>query len=187
MTTATQSREPRTERQVARQAIRILDGIIQIAENEMLQQGIYVGPVADEKLAEKGSICGGRKACLVGSLFLSAKHAGEIEPPPPRYPWLNAYQDLYDRWPMSSGDSRESFIADHPAMKLAWDTLSRLAVRDMIDEEFLAPSQTPDPYVNAEMFFEDFLGEDDYLTVRDEVITLCENAQKEIRREYRLR
>lgn len=51
----------------------ILDGVVQISENEQLIHGEYLTPyVVNEDLAKRGAICGGHQACLIGSVALSA-------------------------------------------------------------------------------------------------------------------
>lgn len=50
----------------------VLDGIIEIAENEMVRFGVYVSRgVVSRALADSGAVCGGRVACLVGAAYLA--------------------------------------------------------------------------------------------------------------------
>jgi hypothetical protein len=54
-------------------AIKILDGIEEIARNQMLVRGLYItDEVVRPDLAEAHSICGGRQACMVGSMWIAA-------------------------------------------------------------------------------------------------------------------
>jgi hypothetical protein len=52
-------------------ALATCDGVIEIAKNEMLVRGNYITGIVDDKLKQQGAICGGRQACLVGSLYLA--------------------------------------------------------------------------------------------------------------------
>lgn len=57
-------------------ALAVLDGVVTISGNEMLIHGTYVSGVTRPDLAAKGSICGGRQACLIGSVALAATPTG---------------------------------------------------------------------------------------------------------------
>lgn len=71
--------------QVQNDAIKILDGIEEIARRDMLIRGTYITPVLNEELAAAGTICGGRQACMLGSMWIAAgftvMEKGEMELP----------------------------------------------------------------------------------------------------------
>lgn len=106
-----------------RKAISTCDGVIRIANNEMLQQGVYVSrDIVNPALEREGSICGGRNACLVGSIYLAhgvpfkdMDHEGHI-------PSFFAY-------------GRESYMADKPALRLAYDAFNQAAF-DTLEREY---------------------------------------------------
>jgi len=61
-----------TERPAPASATEILERMKDVVRNDMLIRGDYVTEILDEELAAEGSICGGRKACAIGSLWLAA-------------------------------------------------------------------------------------------------------------------
>lgn len=96
-----------------RTALNALDGVTQITKNEMLKRGDYLTAVVDEKLAAEGAICGGRRACLIGSAYVGAgikMRAGEN-------------QFWGRRLPGVDPDDRAEFTARRPGLRLALDAL----------------------------------------------------------------
>jgi hypothetical protein len=108
-----------------RKAKGILDGIQQITRNEMLVIGQYNTDTPDPD--KKGQVCGGFKACLIGSAYLSAgikpkkhvdHHDGEVTW---ALPGTSRATFLEDE------DSREIFLATRPALRLAVRALDEAA------------------------------------------------------------
>lgn len=113
------------------QAVEILDRMAEIAEREMLVSGNYVDPFyIDPKMG--GAVCGGRKTCAVGSLFVAG--GAEVE--------VNRGEF---RLPAANPGNRDDYLADRPALRLAYDALNdaaacyaeRTGVR--LDRSFEAP------------------------------------------------
>src|ERR1044072_1662169 len=52
-------------------AVWTLNRMREIVLNEMLMHGEYSTAVVDERRAEEGAVCGGRRACAVGSLWIA--------------------------------------------------------------------------------------------------------------------
>lgn len=100
-------------------AIKALDGFAQVVKNEQIVHGIYVADEVERPdLAEAGAICGGRRACAVGSLWIGAGvpiQVGESE------------------WGISTdlegvhAEDRPAFLARRPALRLAYETLNATA------------------------------------------------------------
>src|SRR5688572_27543090 len=58
----------------------ILDGVVAISGREMLIHGTYVtSDVVRPDLAREGAICGGRQACLLGSVALAATDSNDYQ------------------------------------------------------------------------------------------------------------
>lgn len=182
-------------RRTTRKALRVCDGVISIAANEMLVQGTYVTEhVANQELKERGAICGGRKACLVGSMYLSHGDLPTKEEANERYGhsgfWAGIFRPPY----------RPEYMADRPALKLAYDAFNTAAYEIMLSEPWTREFETEEydddegEYVTArieidvssqhepsegwgEYFFEIVLkSEEDYF-VRGQVIRVAENAK----------
>lgn len=96
--------------------LQVLDNMRSIVEREMLTHGQYITSfVVDEELASQGAICGGHRACAVGSLWLAA-----------------GVKPNKDKWgehtlPGVAADYRRDFLADKPTLRLVYDTLNEVA------------------------------------------------------------
>jgi hypothetical protein len=99
------------------QALGILDGVKQMARREQLIRTTYIGQGVDEKLRERGAICGGHKACLIGSLFLAAG----VQPTGNERVGYELHQ--------AEPRSRSNSMARRPALRLAYDALNLAAER----------------------------------------------------------
>lgn len=111
-------------------ALRTLDGIRQITKNEMLIHGEYVTDnVRNKKLAAEGAVCGGRKACLVGSAYIAYGVPLQIT-------------EHYDYWREKTvervelpgiGDKRNraGFRRYRPGLRLAMEALNDAAERKL--------------------------------------------------------
>lgn len=107
--------------QVREGAIKTLNGMKQIARNEMLKPGHYVsGTVEDPELAKKGAVCGGHSACLIGSLYI----AGGVKFREVGRTWDE--QRIVDLPGVKSGRQKE-YMARRPHLRLAWDALNDAA------------------------------------------------------------
>lgn len=95
-----------------RKALTALDGVTQITKNEMLKRGDYLSVVVDQKLAAEGAICGGRRACLIGSAYVGAGIK------------VNTDGEVWGRkLPGVDPDERADFTARRPGLRLALDAL----------------------------------------------------------------
>ncbi len=142
----------------------ILDRMAQIVDNDMLVRGDYVeNEVTRPDLAESGAICGGHRACAIGSLWI----AGGLDPE-------NAYVKgtpdpfAYDR--------RETYLSDKPALRRAHAALCSAAedYGDRRDLFVAGDAFWPDP---LEALFE--TGEDDDGPINPrELLTVIDMARE---------
>lgn len=111
------------DKKIKLEALGALGGMQIVVNNEMLKRRTYISDcVEDQELAEAGALCGGHKACAVGSLLLGAG----VKPT-----MSGDYADLPEANPntLVSGrpSPREKFMADNPGVKLAYDALNQAA------------------------------------------------------------
>ncbi len=111
-------------------AIKILDGIEEISRNQMLVRGTYITDVVDQDLAAAHSICGGRQACMVGSMWIAAgvwiMHNGEMELPGVTiHKMPNGSGIVYSDYP--NMNMREIVLTTRPDLKLAYDTMNEVS------------------------------------------------------------
>lgn len=176
----------------ARTAYEAIDGIIQIAKREQLKQGFYISQDIDQELKNEGAICGGRQACLIGSLYISYGIKGR---------WQS------DSWggkdwglPGVNPRQRERYLKNKPDLKLAYETLNETALRYIkknypynIDDQ----DETEPIEGWAEHLFESILPRSDeawddeqavelYNATRDAVIQVCRNAKRKLKRDFEL-
>lgn len=129
------------------QALKALDGMRQIVENEMLTRGQYT---TDDvvKPEMKGSICGGRKYCAVGSLW--AAHGVKVTPI--ARAWVTTFS-----LPGVEPELRENFLKHRHGLRTAYEALNDAASdyiyanNAKIDNAFEAPIEAlfeyePDDY-----------------------------------------
>lgn len=144
-------------------AIAALEGMREIVRREMLTQGIYVDPeVSNPRLV--GAICGGRKHCAIGSLWVGGG--------------IKATKEKYGiALPGTAADERPDFLRHRPGLRAAYDSLNLAA------EEF-ATKHELDLSVNGykasiESLFEEYYGEE--LTKRDllKIISAAKRKVKE--------
>lgn len=144
------------------------DGVIKIAQNEMLLQGEYITGVVSEKLRANGSICGGRQACLVGSMFLA--HG--------RLPKDIDYVFSVSSW---SGEmNRFDYMATRPALKLTYDAFNEAASRLLQRQYDMDPTAEPEQGW-GEFYFETTLADEEHNVIREKVISLARDAKKLIK------
>lgn len=138
------------------EAIEVLEGVIELAEKEQLLQGRYVS-----------SICGGRKACLIGSLFLVAHAEPQV------FRGVSTLVEAHEGF-------RDTFMADRPGLKLAYEALNTEAELYAYEHNLdLTPGYDEEDFHSAaEALFEVGLKGMDYDEIRDHVITVCRNAQR---------
>lgn len=153
-----------TLRPYQEKALKNCDGVIEIANNEMLIQGDYVThTIENEELARQGSICGGHQACLVGSIYIA--HGVK--------PWRKSVGPiLFGRGP------REKFMSTRPALRLTYDAFNRAAF------EKIGRGQDYDLGPDgdwAEWFFEKYLGGSTHNAIRRQVIEVANRAKELIR------
>lgn len=97
-------------------ALSALEGMRGIVRREMCHPGAYVeADVSNPVLAAKGAICGGRKHCAVGSLWVG----GGIRPK------VDEYGDLV--LPGVYEEERRDFLIHRPGLRLAYDSLNNEA------------------------------------------------------------
>lgn len=158
-----------------RKALSVCDGVIEVAENDMLAKGQYVfEEVSNPRLRARGSICGGHQACIVGSMFLAH---GDL----PEY-------DEVDHTPIMWGGifskRRDEWLSERPGLALAYRAINR-AAKTTIDEYYSEWSDR-DPNVGpykgwGEYFFERVLEGEDRENVASEVIGVANLAKRLIR------
>lgn len=110
--------------EIEKKALDTCDGVIVMAQAEMLRQGVYVTrDIIDRERERDGSICGGRQACLVGSIFLAYG-----------VPWGDI--DFEGHIPsFFSAENRESYMADKPALELAYTAFNQAAF-EIVEREY---------------------------------------------------
>lgn len=101
-------------------ALKALDGMLEIERNEMLVRGEYISVEIDDELAERGAICGGHRACLVGSLWLGYG----VKPEKGTFCWGEEFYKL-----PGTEDGRAAFLSRRPGLKVAYDALNDAAER----------------------------------------------------------
>src|SRR3954470_14749062 len=74
-----------------RQALKALAGMQEIVEHDMLIHGEYATGVVDDELAAEGAICGGRKYCAVGALWVGGGVSMRNDGWGYKLPGVNAY------------------------------------------------------------------------------------------------
>lgn len=147
-------------------ALKNCDGVIEIANNEMLIQGDYVTHrVENEELARQGSICGGHQACLVGSIYIA--HGVK--------PWRES--SGVDGWGV---EARGVFMSTRPALQLTYDAFNRAAFETIGNPDEDYDLDRPDANW-AEWFFETYLEGSSHNAIRRQVIGVANRAKELIR------
>lgn len=101
---------------VEQEAVNILGRMESIVRNEMLTRGVYVTDhIVDPELAEQGAICGGRQACMVGSMWLAAGYL--------TLPGVTIVEE------------RQEFLAERPALAMAYDAMNSVSHDYIIDQD----------------------------------------------------
>lgn len=112
--------------EVRAEAVKIFEGMEQIIRNEMLVRRVYITEhVVNLDLAESGAICGGHQACMVGSMWIAAGVRMERD--------AEGFLDLPG---VTAGHERKEFLAEHPALRLAYETMNELS-RQFMEERNL--------------------------------------------------
>ena len=101
-------------------AHKALDGMAQITKREMLIRGEYVSDNVDKKLAEEGAICGGHRACAIGSLYIG------YGIPLTEHNWEDDDNPSYSL-PGVDPASRKAFTRNRPGLRLAMKALDHVA------------------------------------------------------------
>lgn len=153
-------------------AVRALDNMKVIVKNDMLEQGVYLTEeVVDPKLAERGAVCGGHKACAVGSLWLGygIKMQGPKDERILPGVYVNTYgsEDLVDR---------DTFLKSRPGLKLAYDALNEAADK-FIDKNDLENDLDHSFGAKIEALFE---GTYDEKVHRKDMLQIINNAKRNI-------
>jgi hypothetical protein len=106
-----------TQPAVHEEAREVLARMATIVKNEMLVHNEYVTDrVERPDLAETGAVCGGRRACAVGALYLAAG----VRP---------RRMEYGASLPGVLPENRRAFLRRRPALKLAYDELNAAAGR----------------------------------------------------------
>lgn len=137
-------------------ALATIDGMAEINDAEMMHPGTYVTDVVRPE--RKHAICGGREACLIGSMFLAyGVRAGEAETYSP------------------AGALRRDYLDRHPDLGVVYDVLNEVAGEILVKRGYGATG-TPhrDVLGNAEYLFEN-AGAD-----QDDVAELLAGARRRI-------
>lgn len=121
---------PRKNRPISKktrdEALAALDGMRDVVKNEMLTHGTYVSSeIENHVLAAAGAVCGGHKACAVGSLWLGggvrmkSLFGGAVLPgveEEERRSFLRNRDGLRVAY-HALNDAAERFMARHPEVK----------------------------------------------------------------------
>lgn len=103
-------------------AHKALDGMAEITKNEMLTRGEYLTSYVDnEKLAKEGAICGGHRACAIGSLYVGYGIPIKVDKNKD-YGWTAASLPL-GVYP----GKRKEFTIRRPGLRLAMQALDHVA------------------------------------------------------------
>jgi len=102
-------------------ALDILDGMLQIADNEMITKGIYYKEEC-ERPDLKDQICGGHRACLIGSMWVAALVR----------PKKLEYWDELTLPGVEYGEDRDEFLKRRPGLRLAYNALNEAAERRLV-------------------------------------------------------
>lgn len=147
------------------QAIDALNGMATIVRAEMVEQGIYISEeIVDPDRAD--AICGGRKACAIGSLWLGGGIKPDILEGPSGEIW-----DV--RLPGTEQSDRNDFLHPRHGLRVAYNALNESAEAYMerhnpsLDTQFDAP---------IERLFE---GGD---VQKDDLLKIIRSAKERIRR-----
>jgi hypothetical protein len=126
--------------------VEILDNMRTIVEREMLVHGTYLDPfICRPDLAEQGAICGGRRACAIGSLWLAA--GVDLEP-------INSDIDPDNVFlPGCSTGMRHEFMEDKPHLRLAYRHLNQ-AAREYAEHHNVTVAWDADSFGWLEALFE---------------------------------
>lgn len=144
-------------------ALSALDGMREIVRREMLVQGEYVEQdITSPQLS--GAICGGRKHCAVGSLWVGAGVK---------------YEKDYDGWitlPGVASFERPDFLRPRHGLRVAYDAINRAAQAfadkngiDLEEMDLTAP---------IEALFEGHCGND---LTKSDLLKIISAAKREIK------
>lgn len=95
---------------VKAKALQTLDNLAQIVKNERVIHGIYIDSSVDPEFS--GAVCGGHKACLIGSTWLAYGIKMEDDDLPGALP-----------------SERSFFLRNRPALRAVYDALNDAAER----------------------------------------------------------
>lgn len=154
-------------------AIETLEGMRQIVKNDMLTRNEYVSQtIVNRKLAEQGAVCGGRKACAIGSMLLGYG----VEPK----------RDGWGSVSLPGAHSPKSYSATRPALRAVLNALNAEATafienNPKVKQSFNRRRVEFDQPI--EQLFEGAYGT--RLVDRDTMLKLITRAKQRIRREAR--
>lgn len=144
-------------------ALDALDGMAQIVKNEMLVRGEYLtSEVVNESLAAKGAICGGHKACAIGSLWLG--YGVKMEGMP-------GLREL----PGTDEEERKAFTRTRPALRAALNHLNAAAAAFAEKNSITLTKSWDDP---IEGLFEGYYGRK---IDRTDLLRVVNNAKRRVR------
>lgn len=160
-------------------AILAIERMEEVIRNEMLVRGTYLTPtVVDQKLAEAGAVCGGRKACAIGSLYLGYGVKLDL-----------VYEDDHDEGstyelPGVGQGEREDFMRRRPALKLAYDELNAAADRYIAKADHATKFRITSAAFTSSLegLFEAGLAGLDYTGTRKELLKVTRSAKRAIAR-----
>ena len=142
-------------------ALRALDGMREVVRREMLTQGTYVSEEGlNPRLA--GAICGGRRHCAIGSLWVGAGVKHRVVKGAVTLPGVGE-------------EDRPRFLRRHPALKLAYDALNRVAQRWTDEHEVDLDGAFHAP---IEDLFESQWG---YVLTKRDLLRIISNAKRIVR------
>lgn len=162
-----------TETQITK-SIETLEGMRQIVKNDMLTRSEYVSQtIVSRKLAEAGAVCGGRKACAIGSMLL----AYGVQP---------VRDGNWGSISLPGAYAPRRYSANRPALRAVLDALNAealdfIANNPKVKQSFKRRNVKFDQPI--EQLFEGAYGTK--LVDRDTMLKLITRAKQRIRREAR--
>jgi hypothetical protein len=159
---------------VKAKALQTLDNMAEIVRNERLIKGAYIHPAVDLEFSD--AVCGGHKACLIGSAWLA-------------YGIKMRGGDL----PGSHPTARPSFLRNRPALRVVYDALNDAAERKVrknnsLREAFIDEYEIGRSYHSIDEVIEDeqnrglaeALFEGGLVDSRSDLLRLVRSARKQI-------
>lgn len=137
-----------------REAFGILDRMLEVVDNDMLAHEGYISRrIVRPDLAEQGAVCRGHNACAIGSFFLAAG----VKPKQ-----IGMGRDSWRYMPEAiNPELREEYMADYPAMALAYRALNNAATEYVETHDLQLDLEAWGTDNELEALFETYIGTGD--------------------------